>query len=486
MKIFILTEGSRDAGFGHLSRCTALYQAFEAKGLQPRILVSGDDSVKAMLENTRHEIFDWRTDHERLFSITTGADILVVDSYLAGPELYGDLAARARVPVFIDDNLRLDYPEGIVVNGTVFAERFDYPRRDGAVYLLGSRYAMLRKEFRDVPEKKTRSEVDTVMITCGGDDTVGVTPKILGLLNGVIPELTKKVIVGSGFRNIERIEDLRDGKTEMIYSPDAEGMKRVMLESDIAVSAGGQTLYELARVGVPTISIAVADNQMKNVQGWQEAGFAEYAGWWSDEGALENMAACLKGLMRDVERRERMAESGRRLVDGRGTERIVRECIGMCFAGDVSVREASHDDMEEIYGLSNEADVRAVSFDSRDIPFEEHRAWFLQKLRDDTSLLLVAEHRGGFIGQVRFDTAGNEAVVSISLKSRYRGLGVGRHVLKKAVSYLDSRVQGVNVIKAYIMERNAASLKFFESAGFRFSRRLVIRGHEACELVLKR
>ena len=56
-------------------------------------------------------------------------------------------------------------------------------------------------------------------------------------------------------------------------------------------------VYELARVGVPTMALAVAENQMYNVIGWQKAGFIEYAGWWEDPDLLYNIEKMLRKLM---------------------------------------------------------------------------------------------------------------------------------------------------------------------------------------------
>ncbi len=483
MKIFILTEGNQCAGFGHITRCTSLYQAFEAKDFQPELIVDGDDTIKWLLADKKYEVFNWRTEHERLFKCIADADILIVDSYLAEYELYLRLSEAVKTPAYIDDNLRIDYPKGIVVNGTVFAEKFNYPDRNGVVYLLGSRYAMLRKEFWDVPEKKLKESIDTVMITLGGDDANEMTPKILGLLNADCPELIKKVIIGRGFKNLDDIRKLQDDRTDLIYFPDAEGMKRAMLESDIAISAGGQTLYELVRVGVPTIAIAVADNQMNNIRGWLAAGLIEYAGWWNDKDTPGNVISCLERLgQRHI--KDMMIETGRRLVDGQGSKRVVKECVGLSLAEDLAVREASYEDMYEVYRLSNEREVREFSFNSGEIPFEEHKRWFVQKLKDRNSLLLVAELGVVFIGQVRFDIKENEAVVSISLKKDYRGIGVGKHVLRKAISYLKSHALDVNLVRAYIMKDNLSSRNFFREVGFRPSVDIVIKGQSAYEFLL--
>lgn len=61
---------------------------------------------------------------------------------------------------------------------------------------------------------------------------------------------------------------LNNRNIRFFYSLDAEHMKTLMLESDVAISAGGQTLYELASVGLPTIAIQVVDNQSEDISGF--------------------------------------------------------------------------------------------------------------------------------------------------------------------------------------------------------------------------
>ncbi len=59
-----------------------------------------------------------------------------------------------------------------------------------------------------------------------------------------------------------------------------------MLVSDIAISSGGQTLCELARIGTPTIGICCAQNQQQNLECWRDTSFAEYAGWYNDRNII--------------------------------------------------------------------------------------------------------------------------------------------------------------------------------------------------------
>ena len=46
MNVVILTEGGKDIGFGHVTRCSSIYQAFEQFHIVPKFIINGDDSVK--------------------------------------------------------------------------------------------------------------------------------------------------------------------------------------------------------------------------------------------------------------------------------------------------------------------------------------------------------------------------------------------------------------------------------------------------------
>jgi len=141
--------------------------------------------------------------------------------------------------------------------------------------------------------------------------------------------------VGKGFRDPGKLKTLTDGNTVLISSPDAGEMKRIMLESDIAISAGGQTLYELARVGVPTVGIVVAENQTGNVEGLSRAGFLLKAGRWDSPDLLENIHRLIQHLKnRDI--RRRMSEAGRKLIDGKGSLRIVKKLLEVLNEGALS------------------------------------------------------------------------------------------------------------------------------------------------------
>jgi UDP-2,4-diacetamido-2,4,6-trideoxy-beta-L-altropyranose hydrolase len=322
MNAFVLTEGGLNIGFGHITRCLSLCQAFEANGILPEFIVNGDESIDGVFKDRQHKRLNWLEHEKRVLASIKDADIVIIDSYLADIDFYREVSGSVRVAVFIDDNKRVDYPKGVVVNGSISAERLHYPARENIAYLLGPKYIPLRKEFWNTPEKEIRDNVTSIMVTFGGDDMRNLTPKVMELLAKDYPGLSRQIVIGKGFRNPKQIEAAADHNTILHHNPDAETMLNIMLSSDVAISACGQTLYELARVGVPAIAVAVADNQFNNASGWRQAGFIEYAGWWEDGMLLDNVRSALR-LLEDGDGRKKMSRNGRTEVDGKGANRVV-------------------------------------------------------------------------------------------------------------------------------------------------------------------
>ena len=324
MNIFILTEGSKTIGFGHITRCTSIYQAFAEKGITPLFIVNGDETVEDLLKAKNVKLLNW-LHYDSLFSIIEDADILVIDSYLASLPFYEKISESVKLAAYVDDFKRIDYPKGIVLNGAIGADKIDYPVNNDVRYLLGPKYALLRKEFWDIPDKEIKETINTIMLTVGGEDLQNLTPLVLKFLISNHPDLIKKVVIGKGFENIYKLEEIKDSKTELIYFPDAEKMKNIMMESDIAISAGGQTLYELAVTGTPTIAMKIAQNQTTNIKGLTDASFILYAGDYEDKDILEKINLNIK-LLKNKNLRTKIYNTGKKLVNGHGS-RLIAEIL---------------------------------------------------------------------------------------------------------------------------------------------------------------
>ncbi len=464
LKVFIITEGSSNIGFGHITRMLSIYQAFKEKNINPKFIINGDNSIKDLVKNTNYEIYNWLGNKEKLLKEIKNADIVIIDSYLADKSLYEKISETVKLPVYYDDNNRINYTCGIVINGNIHAFDLNYPQKNCIKYLLGTKYLPLRKEFWDVPEKEINENLKSIMITFGGDDIRNMTPKVLKILKEKFPNITKKVVIGKGFKNINEIEREADNNTQLIYYPDAKEMKNIMLNSNIAISAAGQTLYELARTGTPAIAIVVAENQIGNAKGLKNAKFLDDFFIWNDENIEEKLLEAVENL-KQKEKREEKKKIGKSLVDGRGTKRIVDEILRVILKEYIYMRNAKENDIWNIYEISNEPEVRQVSINNNFISKNEHRNWYLKNYKKN---FYVLDFNGKAIGQLRFRKEEDKYIVSISLKKEYRGFGLSKYLLKKGIERFFKENKNVDNIVAYIKKDNLKSKNLFKSFSFKY------------------
>lgn len=467
LRIQILTEGYAYTGYGHLSRCTAIARAFGAEGERVLFVINGDENASHLVRPFPSVVFNWLEERERLLERLSEADIVIVDSYLADKKLYEAIRSRVKTCVFLDDFNRLDYPEGIVVNGTVGAERIPYRPTHGSLYLLGKDYVILREAFMDLPkEREIKEHIETVLITFGGSDPLNQTSKVLLNLVQLKNDWKKIVILGAAFSKMGEIKVIADERTSLYQDVSAKEMRDLMLKADLAFSAAGQTINELAITGLPAVIFKVADNQDYNIEGWEKVGFIETyldatKGW--KVGDLENV---LSGLM-DRKQRTFFSRKGREQVDGKGVFRIRKAALRAFHERNLQIRLAEEKDMLPLFELANDPVVRHNSFSTQAIPWEEHVRWMRATLRNETRRLFVCCEGDELVGQVRFDKEGDESVVSVSLSASYRGMGLASVLLVRALSVYREMEKDVSRVLAYVKVENIASQHAFVRAGFR-------------------
>ncbi|MCE5325936.1 MAG: bifunctional UDP-2,4-diacetamido-2,4,6-trideoxy-beta-L-altropyranose hydrolase/GNAT family N-acetyltransferase [Planctomycetaceae bacterium] len=468
MNVVILTEGGRNIGLGHVSRAVSLCQAFEQCGAYPRLVVSGDSSVQASAASATLELLDWAGDASALSRRIAGADVIVVDSYLARAEAYDRIAAGGALCVWLDDHMRLPYPPGVIVNGAVNAVQLPYRYGGHHTFLLGARYLTLRKAFWNVPRRQVRDQAASVLITLGADDPRGLTAQVLARLAGQFPALHKTVIAGRFMGDLSAVRAAADKQTAIITSPSAEGMCQAMCQADLAVSAGGQTLCELAKTGTPAVTLCLGENQRANIQGWQDAGLVDMLD--ADEaGAMDKLAAAVESLL-DAPRRMGRAQIAQEIMDGCTGTNVAQAVTALARRQEapLTVRPATQDDCYDLWVWRNHPDVRRWCCSQDVIDYPTHRQWFARRLADaDTVLCVAVDACGVKAGQIRFDIAGNRAEANVGLSPTHFGRKLGRHAIAAGTEHLLTVRPGVRQIDALIFPSNVASQKAFTAAGYR-------------------
>ena len=234
--------------------------------------------------------------------------------------------AGARLLCIDDYGHAAHYSADLVLNQNISANEALYPNREPYTrLLLGTRYVMLRRQFRSWRGwKRTIPEVARkLLVTMGGGDPDNVTLKVVEAIKGIgDPQLEIQIVVGPENPNLDMLESaLLSAPCPMRLLKDVTDMPALMAWADIAVSAGGSTCWELAFMGLPTLTIPVADNQRPIADILHKRGVVINLGW-HESVTVGQIAETLASALYSRDERRLMSGLGRGLVDGEGTARI--------------------------------------------------------------------------------------------------------------------------------------------------------------------
>ncbi|MDP8259067.1 MAG: glycosyltransferase [Candidatus Aadella gelida] len=326
MKVIIITEAGPSIGFGHLARCSAIYEAFKEVVSNVSIVLLEGSFEQAINVFKGVNLVDGQNDRERVLNSIDKEDVILIDSYLCGVEFYGKVYRRAGLLVSIDDFCRIGYPGGIVLNGLIYADILDYPTEKDVKYLLGKQYVLLRKAFWVTGRRHFNKEIQNVLLTFGGSSAVNNLMKdMIDMLLEMYSFNIHAVSNGPSFGDVKS-----DGRLKVSSGLNAGDMKTAMENCDLCISGGGTTIHELAVTGTPTIGICFSDNQEMHLREWKKAGFVYDIGWFNSKDILNKVKIVLEKMDESV--RIKVSNKGKELIDGLGARRVVEEVV-KCHGG---------------------------------------------------------------------------------------------------------------------------------------------------------
>ena len=273
---------------------------------------------------------------------------ILVDSYYVTEKYLAALKKRITT-IYMDDIYAFSYPVDMLINYNIYGEEMGYEKDAAFVdtkLLLGANYVPLREEFSAgagyVQSRKALSlgaanvmpaEEGGILITTGGSDSFNLAGQLLmeAMKYDALKEKEYHVVSGSLNPHIGELQALAQKHENIHIHCNVTNMAELMAENEVALSAGGSTLYEFCAMGVPVIAFSFAENQERLVQTFVKRGIAQYGGNYRTDGnkMIQNTIAGLETLLEDENLRAEYRKKARTLVDGKGADRIA-EAILSC------------------------------------------------------------------------------------------------------------------------------------------------------------
>ncbi len=343
--VFLRVDATPDTGYERLARCLILAAALQRRRrpvqflsrLEPNSLAMGIKRTGNHWIPVNHPAGSAEDIRETTDLIRQhGAAAVFVDDAESSQGYLSELADSGITVLAMDHLSTSRFPTHAVVNPLLGPSKESYDIDSHTQLLLGKRYTLVRPEIRR--QRPTRSQepaplaavVDgkpsgtfRALVALGEDDPHRQTVEIAKMLL-TTPRLGKVDIIVR--REHPEIDDIRvlaeahKGRLELALEP-AEISAR-LVRCHFAVTSGSGWSNELACIGVPQLMILQFEHHWPNAQRLEEEGCATCLGWYENVSA-GTIRTAVQNLLTDPLERQAMARCGRKLIDGRGPDRIV-------------------------------------------------------------------------------------------------------------------------------------------------------------------
>ena len=278
-KVAVLrADASGLIGVGHVMRSLALGEALLDAAFD--VVLASVDLPAGMREEARKcgiSVVDLQCDpfgfDDALATLSLNGSVLVVDGYKFEREFFSELENRATNFVVIDDNVETKaLAPSVVINQNPHATAEMYAHLSGnPKLLLGLQYALLRREVREATKLSVVPVAGKVFVAMGGSDFLNLTGPIVLALKDLDIELC--VAVGPTNSQRQQIEETVRSIPRARVILQADYITE-LASSSLAILAAGSSLWEAAALGVPSIGLIVADNQIGASVGAEHCGIS--------------------------------------------------------------------------------------------------------------------------------------------------------------------------------------------------------------------
>jgi spore coat polysaccharide biosynthesis predicted glycosyltransferase SpsG len=343
--ILIRVDANPKTGYEHLSRCLTFAAALQRRR-RPTYFLSQLEpgSLALAIKRAGNEWLDAGSPAGSPDDLTeTVQEIrrlrpaaVLVDAPPVPQGYLTELMGSTNLLVSLDHFAATRFPGQLVINPLLAPDKENYEFVPGTQLLLGSRYAFVRPEIRRLrqgraqepppipaPNGKATSGHYRALLALGEDDPNRQTPELARLLLNTPRVARVDVVARSWHRDLEGLQRLaaaQPERLEVAVEP-AEVAARVV-RCHFALTSGSGWSLELACVGVPQLLIIQSEPHWPTAQRLEEEGCATCLGWHANVSPA-TVRQAVANVLNDPLERQAMARCGRKLIDGRGPDRLV-------------------------------------------------------------------------------------------------------------------------------------------------------------------
>ncbi len=323
------TDAGPQIGFGHLKRCIVLAQSLIECGTPLFLIDSQDHWSQEQLADQGYDYFCGKL--EEAWSFLPDPAVILIDT--RNKDGLDRLMAAARnhnTPIVSIHDLGLNpLPSDIVIDGSIAPVRLDALAQKAKLY-SGTDFMVLDPAYCSLRQRpmRIRERIGSILVNLGGGDSHRYFPRVLEGLN-LWARHEVEVIGIPGFVPWGQERLVQKDWHPLRFRWESASAAQFLFSSDLAITAGGLAAYEALCAGTPLLALSYDHLQQTTITAIAAAGACIDLGPGDDLDPVQ-LAKVLSGIERNHYERRQVSLRGRRMVDGRGAERvsqIIRQLI---------------------------------------------------------------------------------------------------------------------------------------------------------------
>jgi UDP-2,4-diacetamido-2,4,6-trideoxy-beta-L-altropyranose hydrolase len=306
-------DASLAIGTGHIMRCLTLADELRRNAVESVLIVrAGEGDMRDEIERRGYRVIslpecdrrhatDCADGIERWLGVSTDVDAmqtmdalaelgqecdwLVVDHYGIDHRWERRIRPMVGGMLVIDDLANRSHECDMLLDQNLYErmnERYEHTVNPDCIRLLGPQYALIREEFQQARSfmERRSGKVGRLFVFFGGVDVANLTMRTINAVTNLqLPDIEIDVVIGNANPHRAEIEASIGSLRNVTLHVQTREIARLMAQADLSIGAGGTTTWERAYLGLPSISVVVAENQREMTDAVARAGACVNLGW---------------------------------------------------------------------------------------------------------------------------------------------------------------------------------------------------------------
>lgn len=312
--VFFKVDANRFIGSGHLVRCLLLADELNRIHIQIHFLFcETESSYFADIEDAgyKYSLLQGDESNPQVFIDTIERHSKITDAMLIIDSDDDKYYSRAFQKTLINNRLKLmhitiknqfRYWSHIVLNQNIIALNQKYLVENHTRLLLGPEYFIFNKQFRNrPPQRELQPNRKNLLVVFGASDYYHLTLRLLTELiknQGLFDKI--KIVVGRMNEDLGKIRKLSDAfpLQKMELHVDSPEMRRIMLDTDIAITSSGLTFWEISSLKIPSLVIPGSKREKKIAKYLADLHYCYYLSSYDTIDQEKNLGAKIEDCVR--------------------------------------------------------------------------------------------------------------------------------------------------------------------------------------------